>query len=881
VYAHLEKSNAITLDLYQKFKNRGNNVITIEPGQLLGISSNTGSVENGAVHLHFEILKGDAKKEGPGTVWGNRVLVEPVSFFKNAKLETSQTPSSNKIVQLSANQSYLAYLAQLETENPFLTPIKTYIKNNLSDFTKKCDDAKIEYALGIPYLVFWHFNEYGGFTNPIATNQTVIGTYEKKGEGGKVWYKNSGSTYTDYDFVTYSKQIFEGTGGNSAATKIYNVDNNAFLPGVDKPSFNIQTHVTTLQGIKSQDQVIKNTDQAFYNAIFATENRYATQIMPFQIAKEPSLPVWTDLINASKGTTAADKTTVMNAVREHTRTWFVLTQQISVCLLNDGSTYTPFVSINQVNAPTVTPTDNNLGTGNLSEDNETKTTYKSVNYTTDDSFVFEFSSINEAMKTETKNAIKKAIEAVGEENNVSPNLIAAIIEESRVPGDDNLKTDTVKQATQHYGISAIPIEYLDVAKQKDTNITDSNQYDLEINILLGVRYLTDLLTKFDGSVSKALMAYYIGEMPGRVDTRNYVQEAIEMYAEANPTETDLDQKKNYFGNVVTNLVELIPSEYRTASNVPLDIFSRKTEVERFVTNVIELYVGAKNADYILGDPHTEQYFEEYGANVDNTNTINTGGNLRLSAEERKYKMNLKIVEKALIRYDIVESKKSVTVIRDENDVNELILKFAKYMMLLHRGKANSMTVQLTTCLPFIRPGMNIWLEPSRTDVIGYVTGVSHEGSHQTGMTTTLRVEFVRKPESYKDGLDANLFLGANVGSPVDASSQYGSVVSSFSSIRSTLKALHKLPEEMVDDAQLISQLSSLYASGNKAGKDFYGQPLSQWNLEYEGKTIPGLVSSEVSSVINSIISERIGEMKSAFSKAKTFYGTKLFGDETR
>jgi hypothetical protein len=141
-------------------------------------------------------------------------------------------------------------------------------------------------------------------------------------------------------------------------------------------------------------------------------------------------------------------------------------------------------------------------------------------------------------------------------------------------------------------------------------------------------------------------------------------------------------------------------------------------------------------------------------------------------------------------------------------------------MQLHRARTHNINVSLATCLPFLRPGLNVWLEPTRTDLVFYITGLTHQGSFQTGCTTSINGGFVRSPDNYQD-VDTSVFVGETRAT----SATFGAIVEkSGMEIRNELNAMHD--QAVAGSADSFTVLKSLYGSMN--GETEYS---TVWNKE--------------------------------------------------
>lgn len=191
----------------------------------------------------------------------------------------------------------------------------------------------------------------------------------------------------------------------------------------------------------------------------------------------------------------------------------------------------------------------------------------------------------------------------------------------------------------------------------------------------------------------------------------------------------------------------------------------------------------------------------------------------------------------------------------------LIYMYAKYNMQLSRAMSHNVTVPLTLCMPHLRPGFNMWLEPTRRNIIFYATGISHGGSFAGGVTSTINGAFVRDPNDYQDVAE-NIFIG-----PQNVSSKdFGPTVpkAEMATIRESLATMHK--QAITSEAHKVPTLSKLYSVESTSNEEY----TTQWNSEKTLSQIVELVALEYSSAPD-IIKQKIKKTKEVFDKSKEFF----------
>lgn len=198
------------------------------------------------------------------------------------------------------------------------------------------------------------------------------------------------------------------------------------------------------------------------------------------------------------------------------------------------------------------------------------------------------------------------------------------------------------------------------------------------------------------------------------------------------------------------------------------------------------------------------------------------------------------------------------------EINELIYQFARYNMQLHRAMAHNINVSLTLCLPQLRVGLNTWLEPTRTDLMFYTTGVSHSGSFNAGCKTQVTGAFIRDVETYKD-VPESIFLGDKLAS----TATFGNPVSpdQMKNIRNELRAMHA--KGLAAEAHKMTTLGKLY--GSQDSDDKYS---SKWNSEKTLDEIESLIKKEYAEAPE-IIKEKKNETAEVISASVDVFIEKL------
>ena len=160
--------------------------------------------------------------------------------------------------------------------------------------------------------------------------------------------------------------------------------------------------------------------------------------------------------------------------------------------------------------------------------------------------------------------------------------------------------------------------------------------------------------------------------------------------------------------------------------------------------------------------------------------------------------------------------------------------------------------------PAIRPGFNAWLEPTRENIVFYVTGVSHEGEYNKGAKTKISGGYLRSPESYNDIEDSVLLGTTNI-----RASDFGDVVTraDMNGVRDKLKKLRQ-SEGVVMNAADCQELKDLYKN-DKAPKEDYS---TVWNKDLTIKEIEAIINKHVKGGPQ-VVAERVKELEKALEES--------------
>jgi murein DD-endopeptidase MepM/ murein hydrolase activator NlpD len=151
----------------------------------------------------------------------------------------------------------------------------------------------------------------------------------------------------------------------------------------------------------------------------------------------------------------------------------------------------------------------------------------------------------------------------------------------------------------------------------------------------------------------------------------------------------------------------------------------------------------------------------------------------------------------------------------------VLKKYSAFLYNMLNSMAATANVQLIGS-PWIRPGMNLWLSPTKNDKVYYVASVTHSGDPQNGVFTTLRLIHGRNSKAFFLGDESvfgtlrdrkdNIFINEINQKP----ESFGPVVSnvqSYLSLKQKAADFHNSNNDGIIKADRCPYLQSLYASG--------------------------------------------------------------------
>lgn len=388
------------------------------------------------------------------------------------------------------------------------------------------------------------------------------------------------------------------------------------------------------------------------------------------------------------------------------------------------------------------------------------------------------------------------------------------------------------------------------------NIKDPSQAIYYTSLILK-NYIEQLGNK----LTLALAAFYMGsvnKLKGIIETVKLQQDtqfALDKQQSLNSFEDQLRSKPIY------ELCKMAIEREEPAST-------------GYVDAIINNYLKVMESDYIVNDPITSASYQGFMTSVaslpsiDNNVNTNPASKIVITEEERMYKLNLRIVQQSLLRFD---SRAFNTSINAYNPVKAMVEKYAKYMMKVFRAQCHTLSVNMVTCLPFLNPGFNAWIEPTRTDVVGYITQVSHRGSYAQGCYTTVQLEYLRESHKFND-VARGIFIASDLLSVAD----FGETIKAVEtdSWKKKIEDMHNNSKDLATDAFSASLLNELYVAAPKNNTLRFG------NKEYTSDELEKQIDTLYANAPD-IIVKRKAKIKEVIDACEAFFLQKLFLEHTR
>ena len=198
-----------------------------------------------------------------------------------------------------------------------------------------------------------------------------------------------------------------------------------------------------------------------------------------------------------------------------------------------------------------------------------------------------------------------------------------------------------------------------------------------------------------------------------------------------------------------------------------------------------------------------------------------------SNSERKYGANILNVDQPLIRG--FDNFKGITT-KDgpAGSISDALRSYSIFMHGLTNGLVETATLVTTAPMPWIRCGMNVWVDPMGIDKIFYVHSIRHSGSAKEGIQTEISLGYGRSRQQYlynenkfgslRNNWKDNIFVSKMYqGFGIDA---FGEVLNSKNAFTDLRKNIERNYEIAGIDGNPLTEPKSI--ENNKLYFDLYG-----------------------------------------------------------
>jgi murein DD-endopeptidase MepM/ murein hydrolase activator NlpD len=206
--------------------------------------------------------------------------------------------------------------------------------------------------------------------------------------------------------------------------------------------------------------------------------------------------------------------------------------------------------------------------------------------------------------------------------------------------------------------------------------------------------------------------------------------------------------------------------------------------------------------------------------------------LEPTTDEKKYGVSVYDVQQPLIKVS------NSSVIESKQPGMKALNGYAKFMYHLLNSLSETANVQLVS-MPWLRPGFNVWIDPIGLDKVYYIHSISHQGSAEGGIYTSLTLAMGRDRTKFasggtnffgalksKDGENENMF----VHKMSQQASDFGKVLLTVNEYKDIRKKC--LDFYQSDSHAVISATNSAYF------KDFYGNTNFDSSISVNSSSTP-------------------------------------------
>ena len=221
--------------------------------------------------------------------------------------------------------------------------------------------------------------------------------------------------------------------------------------------------------------------------------------------------------------------------------------------------------------------------------------------------------------------------------------------------------------------------------------------------------------------------------------------------------------------------------------------------------------GTAKEDIPLGSPYSASVVR-----ASSNSDTQEGSLLWQSNSERKYGANILNIDQPLIRgYDKFEQ--IMTEDGPAGSIHDALRSYSIFMHGLTNGLVETATLVTTAPMPWLRCGMNCWVDPMGIDKIFYINGIKHSGSARHGCRTELSLGYGRTRHQYlnetnkfgslRDKWKDNVFVSKIYdGYSIDA---FGDVIGSKKAFAEIKKAIARNYEIASKDGFAFSEPKSI------------------------------------------------------------------------
>jgi len=204
-----------------------------------------------------------------------------------------------------------------------------------------------------------------------------------------------------------------------------------------------------------------------------------------------------------------------------------------------------------------------------------------------------------------------------------------------------------------------------------------------------------------------------------------------------------------------------------------------------------------------------------GEDSGKTTIVNYGSNklLEPSPDERRYGASVYDITQPLIKF-------SNSNIIDKNDLGKNALsKYAKFIYQLTNSMVETASLQVVA-MPWLRPGFNVWVDPIGVDKVYYLNSLSHYGSAEGGVFTSLNLSLGRDRIKYT----SSTTFGAmgNINGENLFINKFNMRSSDFGRVLESSDEFHSIKKQCVDFHQNDSNPAVIKADKDPYFNTFYG-----------------------------------------------------------